>query len=74
MLGQGITPTGYDPLVDSLPLPNLRKFMLHVKDVTAKTAAAMPRHEAFIDENCRNGAQATFNEISTRPASSPTLL
>jgi tryptophan halogenase len=74
MLGQGITPTGYDPLVDSLPLPNLRKFMLHVKDVTAKTAAAMPTHEAFIDENCRNGAQATFNEISTRPASSPTPL
>jgi tryptophan halogenase len=56
MLGQGITPSGYDPLVDSLPLQNLRNFVLHVKDVTAKTASAMPTHEAFLHENCRNGA------------------
>jgi len=55
MLGQGITPSGYDPLVDSLPLQNLRNFVLHVKDVTAKTASAMPTHEAFLQENCRNG-------------------
>ena len=54
MLGQGITPAGYDPLVDSLPMENLRKFMLHVRDVTAKTAAAMPEHEAFVNENCRS--------------------
>lgn len=54
MLGQGISPAGYDPLVDSLPVENLRKFMLHVRDVTAKTAAAMPEHEAFVNENCRS--------------------
>jgi tryptophan halogenase len=52
MLGQGITPPGYDPLVDSLPLENLRTFVRHAKDVTAKTAAAMPTHQAFIDRNC----------------------
>jgi Tryptophan halogenase len=52
MLGQGITPPGYDPLVDSLPLANLRKFVRHTKDVTAKSAAAMPTHQAFIDRNC----------------------
>jgi len=39
-------------LVDSLPLENLRKFVSHAKDVTAKTAAAMPTHQAFIDRNC----------------------
>jgi tryptophan halogenase len=54
MLGQGITPNAYDPLVDSLRLEDLRKFMLHIRDVTAKTAAAMPEHEAFINENCRS--------------------
>lgn len=54
MLGQGITPARYDPVVDSLPIENLRKFMLHVRDVTAKTAAAMPGHETFIDQNCRS--------------------
>lgn len=52
MLGQGLVPAGYEPLVDSLPVENLRKFVLHVKDVTAKTAAAMPTHEAFIEQNC----------------------
>lgn len=59
MLGQGITPAGYDPLVDSLPVENLRKFMLHVREVTAKTAAAMPDHEAFVTENCRSPGCAT---------------
>jgi tryptophan halogenase len=54
MLGQGIVPTGYDPLVDSLPLENLRKFVRHVREVTGKTASAMTTHETFIDQNCRS--------------------
>jgi tryptophan halogenase len=53
MLGQGITPRAYDPLVDSLALDKLRNFMRHVRDVTAKTATAMPQHEAFVHQNCR---------------------
>jgi tryptophan halogenase len=48
MLGQGITPAGYDPLVDSLPLEGVRRFARHVREMTGKTAAAMPGHEAFI--------------------------
>jgi len=56
MLGQGITPVGYDPLADSLPLENVRGFLLHVRDVTAKAAAAMPAHAAFIDQYCSSGA------------------
>jgi tryptophan halogenase len=59
LLGQGATPKGYDPLVDSLPLANLRNFVRHAKDVTAKTAAAMPMHQAFIDENCSARAMVT---------------
>ena len=55
LLGQGVTPAGYDPLVDSLPLENLRGFMRHVKDVTSRTAAAMPEHAAFIEQNCASG-------------------
>ena len=53
MLGQGIDPHGYDPLVDSLPIENLRRFVQHAKDVVSKTAQAMPLHQAFIDQNCR---------------------
>jgi tryptophan halogenase len=52
MLGQGIAPAGYDPLVDSLPLDNLRQFVLHAKEAVAKTAQAMPAHESFIDQHC----------------------
>ncbi|MFL6601844.1 MAG: tryptophan halogenase family protein [Steroidobacteraceae bacterium] len=52
MLGQGITPVGYDPAVDSLPLENLRKFVRHIADVTTRTALAMPEHADFIEQNC----------------------
>jgi tryptophan halogenase len=52
MLGQGIEPAGYDPLVDSLPLGDLRRFVGHAGDVVSKTAHAMPLHQTFIDENC----------------------
>jgi tryptophan halogenase len=55
MLGQGITPAGYDPLVDSLPLEGVRRFVRHVKDVTGKTAASMPTHEGFIEQTSPAG-------------------
>lgn len=54
MLGQGVSPTGYDPLVDSLPAEGLRRFMRHVRDVTVKTASAMPAHGDFVEQNCRS--------------------
>jgi tryptophan halogenase len=54
MLGQGVHPRSYDPLVDSLPLDNLRRFVQHAKDVVSKTALAMPYHQAFIDQHCRS--------------------
>jgi tryptophan halogenase len=53
MLGQGVEPRGYDPLVDSLPLDILRCFVQHAREVVTKTAHAMPLHRAFIDQNCR---------------------
>lgn len=52
MLGQGLMPAGYDPLVDSLPLDKLRRFVRHIKDVVARTAQAMPAHHSFIERNC----------------------
>jgi tryptophan halogenase len=53
MLGQGITPARYDPLVDSLPLENLRQYMRHVALVTTQTAQALPGHADFIERHCR---------------------
>ena len=52
MLGQGIVPASYDPLVDSLPLENLRQYVRHIGHVTAQTALAMPQHADFIERNC----------------------
>jgi tryptophan halogenase len=57
LLGQGIQPGGYDPLVDSLPLANTREFMRHIREVVAKTARAMPSHQSFIDQNCSARSQ-----------------
>ena len=54
MLGQGIEPQGYDPLVDSQPIEQVRRFVQHAGDVVSKTALAMPLHEAFIDQHCRS--------------------
>lgn len=53
MLGQGIEPQGYDPLVDSLPVDELRRIVRHAREVVSKTAGAMPLHHEFINQNCR---------------------
>ncbi|MBM6578089.1 tryptophan 7-halogenase [Microvirga sp. SRT01] len=53
LAGQEPAPTSYDPLVDTLPVEEAGRFMHHLRDMIAKTAAAMPRHDAFIDRHCR---------------------
>ncbi len=58
MMGQGIEPGGHDPLADALPLENLRQFLRHVREVVAKTAEAMPGHQAFIARTCAAPAPA----------------
>ncbi|EJL37989.1 Tryptophan halogenase [Caulobacter sp. AP07] len=49
MLGQGIHPDGYDPLVDSLPEDEARRFVRHVREMVGKTAQAMPLHAKFLE-------------------------
>ncbi|MGA0587882.1 tryptophan halogenase family protein [Dyella sp. KRB-257] len=53
MIGQGIVPTGYHPLVDQLPPKELEAFMQHVQRVIADCVEAMPAHEAFIARCCQ---------------------
>ena len=52
MLGQGIEPRGYHPLVDQMPEQELGKFMASVSHVVASCVEAMPMHQAFIDRHC----------------------
>lgn len=52
MLGQGIEPGDYDPLVDTLPTDRVRDLLRHAREAVAHTARAMPAHQDFIDMNC----------------------
>ncbi|MDZ4811210.1 MAG: tryptophan halogenase family protein [Pseudomonadota bacterium] len=52
MLGQGIQPRGYHPMVDLMPEEEVRKFVANVKQVLERSADAMPAHNEFILRNC----------------------
>jgi tryptophan 7-halogenase len=53
MIGQGIVPVGYHPLVDAVSDAELVKFADSVRSVIASCVGAMPTHEQFIDRYCR---------------------
>ena len=52
MLGQGIAPRGYHPLVDQMPEHDLRRFIDGVGKVVASCVDSMPMHQVFIDRYC----------------------
>jgi tryptophan halogenase len=53
MVGQGIVPKGYHPLVDAVADGDLAQYGESVRQVIASCVAAMPTHEQFIDRYCR---------------------
>ena len=52
MLGQGIAPTSYHPMVDLLTADELGEFVGGIKNVLAKCVDVMPTHQEFISKNC----------------------
>jgi tryptophan halogenase len=58
MIGQGILPMRYHPLVDQVPEDDLRRFVSSVGSTIARCVDAMPMHQAFIDRHCAAGASA----------------
>ncbi|KAF1710521.1 tryptophan halogenase [Pseudoxanthomonas kalamensis DSM 18571] len=58
MLGQGIVPGDYHPLVDRLPAEELAKYMTSVGNTIENCVAAMPPLQAFIDRHCKAPAAA----------------
>jgi tryptophan halogenase len=58
MIGQGILPRAYHPLVDAVPDTELDKLGESVRAVIASCVAAMPTHEQFIDRYCKAPAAA----------------
>jgi tryptophan halogenase len=51
-VGQNLMPAGDDPLVDVLDQKMVADNLRNIRDVVAKCAAQMPKHEDFIRENC----------------------
>jgi tryptophan 7-halogenase len=58
MIGQGIVPRAYHPLVDRVPDAELAKLDANIRSVMASCVAAMPLHEQFIDRYCRSPVAA----------------
>ena len=52
MVGQNIMPAADDPLVSVFDSKGVSDTLNHVRDVIARCAAAMPKHEDFIAQNC----------------------
>ena len=54
MLGQGIVPDNYHPLVDQVPDEELAMFIANVGRTIANCVDVMPPHQAFIDRYCKS--------------------
>lgn len=52
MLGQGIIPQGYDPLVDVRSEPQIVQFLGNIEAVIRKCVAVMPKHDEFVAKYC----------------------
>ena len=53
MLGQGIVPQGYDPLVDVKSEPQIVQYLGNIENVIGKCVAVMPSHADFVEKYCR---------------------
>jgi tryptophan 7-halogenase len=53
MLGQGITPTDYHPVVDKLSDDELAKLMNSIENEHNQYLARFPSHQQFIDHYCK---------------------
>lgn len=58
MIGQGIVPESYHPLVDQAPEQDLYRFVDGVRATIARCVEVMPTHQQFIDRYCRAEAAA----------------
>ena len=53
MIGQGVAPRDYPPMVNVISEAELLKFLGHVELVIQSSVNVMPSHQAFIERNCR---------------------
>lgn len=54
MLGQGLLPEQYHPIVDEMSDAELRQFLHGAETAVSKLVARLPEHQAFIDNYCKS--------------------
>ncbi len=54
MLGQGLYPKGYHPLVDAVPAEEFARRIAHIKRVLDTAVDYLPLHHEFIMQNCQS--------------------
>lgn len=52
-IGQGYTPKGYNPMVDSLSDDNIKRSLSNIRAAINKAVEAMPTQQTFIDKFCK---------------------
>ena len=59
MLGQGLLPEQYHPVVNMMPDAELRSFLEDLRNGIQKRVSMMPTHEKFLDYYCKAGDVAS---------------
>jgi len=52
MIGQGLTPESYHPMVDNMSDKELRDFFAHLEKNMASTVAKLPKHSDYVQKYC----------------------
>jgi tryptophan halogenase len=55
MLGQGILPEQYHPVVDVMSDEELDRFLQGIRSAVDETVARLPRHQAYVEQYCPAG-------------------
>ncbi|MEX2124101.1 MAG: tryptophan halogenase family protein [Woeseia sp.] len=53
MLGQGIMPQQYHPIVDVMSDEDLSRFLQGIRSSVANTVAQLPGHQAYVEQYCK---------------------
>ena len=53
MLGQGMVPEQYHPVVNVMSDEELTRFMQGIKSNVDKTVAKLPKHQAYVEQYCK---------------------
>lgn len=52
MIGQGLIPESYHPMVDNMSDKELRDFFAHLENKMASTVAKLPKHSDYVQKYC----------------------